>query len=58
VWGADSGALTSARASLDSHLLAFAAERSRLTGATVDMAAYRAEVERSVAASALRLHYT
>ena len=45
VRGADSGALTSARASLESHLLAFAAERSRLTGATVDMAAYRSEVE-------------
>ena len=45
VRGADSGALTSARASLESHLLAFAAERSRITGATVDMAAYRAEVE-------------
>jgi predicted dehydrogenase len=53
VRGVDSGALTSARASLDSHLLAFAAERSRLTGATVDMAAYRAEVESRVAAAAL-----
>jgi hypothetical protein len=29
-----------------------------MTGATVDMAAYRAEVESSVAASASRLHYT
>ena len=54
VRGADSGALTSARASLESHLLAFAAERSRLTGATVDMGAYRADVERSVAAPALQ----
>jgi predicted dehydrogenase len=50
VRGVGSGALTSARASLESHLLAFAAERSRLTGATVDMAAYRAEVENSVPA--------
>jgi predicted dehydrogenase len=50
VRGAGSGALTSARASLESHLLAFAAERSRLTGTTVDMAAYRAEVENSVPA--------
>jgi hypothetical protein len=57
VWGAESSALTSARASLDSHLPAFAAERSRLTGVTVDMAAYRAEVESSVAAAA-RPHYT
>jgi predicted dehydrogenase len=58
VRGADSGALTSAGASLENHLLAFAAERSRLTGATVDMAAYRAEVQSSIAASALRAHYT
>ena len=50
VRGAGSEALTSARASLESHLLAFAAERSRLTGATVDMAAYRTEVEHSVPA--------
>jgi hypothetical protein len=58
VRGADSRALTSARASLESHLQAFAAERSRLTGATVDMAAYRAEVESRVAASVLPPHYT
>jgi predicted dehydrogenase len=58
VRGADSGALTSARASLESHLLAFAAERSRVTGATVDMAAYRGEVESRGAASAMRPHYT
>jgi predicted dehydrogenase len=37
--------LTSARISLDSHLLAFAAERSRLTGTVVDMDAYRTEME-------------
>jgi hypothetical protein len=35
--------LTSARASLESHLLAFAAEKARLTGQTIDMAAYRRE---------------
>jgi predicted dehydrogenase len=58
VRGADSGALSSVRASLESHLLAFAAERSRVTGATVDMAAYRAEVESRGAASAWRPHYT
>jgi len=58
VRGTDSGALTSARASLESHLLAFAAEHSRLTGATVDVAAYRAEVESSVAASASGPHCT
>lgn len=38
-------ALTTARTSVESHLLAFAAERSRLTSAVVDMAAYRAEIE-------------
>ncbi|MBM4465803.1 MAG: Gfo/Idh/MocA family oxidoreductase [Chloroflexi bacterium] len=37
--------LTSARASLESHLLAFAAEQARLEGAIVDMAAYRQQVE-------------
>jgi predicted dehydrogenase len=37
--------LTSARISLESHLLAFAAERSRLMGTVVDMDAYRAEME-------------
>jgi len=37
--------LTSARASLESHLMAFAAERARLEGGVVDMAAYRAEIE-------------
>jgi predicted dehydrogenase len=37
--------LTSARASLESHLLGFAAERSRTTGAVIDVAAYRAEIE-------------
>ncbi|GAC1395054.1 MAG: Gfo/Idh/MocA family oxidoreductase [Chloroflexota bacterium] len=37
--------LTTASASLESHLLAFAAERARVTGRTVDMASYRAEIE-------------
>ena len=44
VRGDDGGAPTAARASLESHLLAFAAERSRLTGTVIDMEAYRAEV--------------
>jgi predicted dehydrogenase len=37
--------MTSARTSLESHLLAFAAERSRADGAPVDMARFRAETE-------------
>jgi predicted dehydrogenase len=37
--------LTSARVSLESHLLAFAAEEARLSGGTVDMAAFRAQAE-------------
>jgi predicted dehydrogenase len=41
----DHGALTSARASLESHLLAFAAEESRTSGVPVDMAEYRRRVE-------------
>jgi predicted dehydrogenase len=41
-------ALTSGRVSLESHLLAFAAERSRLNGSVVDMDAYRAEIESTV----------
>jgi hypothetical protein len=39
--------LTSARASLESHLLAFAAEQARVEGTVVDMAAYRRQVERA-----------
>ncbi|HEX8918776.1 MAG TPA: Gfo/Idh/MocA family oxidoreductase [Chloroflexota bacterium] len=35
----------SARGSLESHLLAFAAERSRLGGKVIDMAAFREEIE-------------
>lgn len=45
-------ALTSARISLESHLLAFAAERSRLSGTIVDMPAYRAEIESTAQAGA------
>ena len=36
---------TSARASLESHLLAFAAEKARVEGIIVDMDAYRRQVE-------------
>jgi predicted dehydrogenase len=41
--------LTTARESVESHLLAFAAEESRLTARTVDMHAYRATVEQQFA---------
>jgi predicted dehydrogenase len=44
VRGADQP-LTGGRASLESHLMAFAAEESRLTNTVVDMAAYRARAE-------------
>jgi predicted dehydrogenase len=37
--------LTSARASLESHLMAFAAEEARLAGSVVDMAEFRARAE-------------
>ena len=37
----------SGRVALESHLLGFAAERARIEGRVVDMAAYRAEVARS-----------
>jgi predicted dehydrogenase len=42
---ADVDALTSARASLESHLMAFAAEESRLNNTVVTMAAFRAQAE-------------
>jgi hypothetical protein len=47
----DAGALsTSARESLESHLMAFAAEESRLAGGKlIDMRAYRARIEAEVA---------
>jgi len=37
--------LTSARASLESHLTAFAAEQARIEGTIVDVDAYRQQVE-------------
>ena len=39
-------ALTSARHSLESHLMAFAAEEARVSGRVVEMADYRCQVER------------
>jgi len=39
--------LTSARASLESHLMAFASEEARVTGAVLDMAAFRARIEQA-----------
>jgi predicted dehydrogenase len=39
--------LTSARASLESHLLAFAAEQARVQSTVIDMAAFRAQAETS-----------
>lgn len=47
--------LTSARASLESHLMAFAAERARVEGMMVDMAAYKAEIEARAMNQALDL---
>ena len=44
--------LTTARTSLESHLLAFAAERARSTGGSVEMAAYRTEMEAAAKATA------
>jgi hypothetical protein len=41
--GGDPG-LTSVAASVESHLMAFAAEKSRLEGRTVTMAEYRREI--------------
>lgn len=40
-----SAALTTARESLESHLIAFAAEQARVEGTVVDMEAYRAQAE-------------
>lgn len=53
----DSGSspMTSARASLESHLMAFAAERARVEGTIVDMAAYKAEIEARAMNQALDL---
>ena len=44
--GESEAPLTSARASLESHLMAFAAEESRVTGQVIDMEEFRQEVER------------
>ena len=44
--------LTSARESVESHLLAFAAEEARLSGDSIDMAAYRAQLEQDMATGA------
>ena len=43
--GEPDDSLTSARASLESHLMAFAAEESRLNGTVVEMAAFRDQAE-------------
>ena len=43
--GIPDDSVTTARESLESHLMAFAAEESRLTHTVVDMADYRARVE-------------
>jgi predicted dehydrogenase len=50
--GEADGLLTSARESVESHLLAFAAEEARLSRSTVEMAAYRARIEQRVVAGA------
>jgi len=49
--GAVDEVVTSGRESLESHLLGFAAERSRLDGCVVDLDAFRAEAEASAAGS-------
>jgi predicted dehydrogenase len=50
--GEKNGLRTSARESLESHLMAFAAEESRLNGGqVVDMEVYRARIEAEVAAT-------
>jgi len=46
----DRKVLTTARASLESHLIGFAAEESRLTGQPITMGEYRARIEAEVAA--------
>ena len=50
--GKDAALRTSARDSLESHLMAFAAEESRLNGgALIDMDEYRTRIEAEVAAT-------
>ena len=46
----DHEVLSSARASLQSHLMAFAAEEARVTGQVIDMLAYAERIEAEVAA--------
>lgn len=43
--------LSSARVSLESHLMAFAAEQARLDGSVIDMSAFRAAAERHVSSA-------
>ena len=45
--------LASGHVSLESHLMGFAAEEARVTGALFDMAAYRARLEEEVEAAGL-----
>jgi predicted dehydrogenase len=47
------GSLTNARMSLESHLLAFAAEASRAAGTAIEMDAFRAGIERTLEEPAL-----
>jgi predicted dehydrogenase len=44
--GVQDETLTDARSSLESHLMAFAAEQARTTGTVIDMPAFRAEAEK------------
>ncbi len=48
--------LTSGQVSLQSHLMGFAAEEARVTGQTIDMAAYRARVEAQARAAGIDGH--
>jgi hypothetical protein len=43
--GVDDPSLTTARVSLESHLLAFAAEESRLNHTVIEMSQYRQQAE-------------
>jgi hypothetical protein len=43
----DAPALTNARSSLESHLLAFAAEEARITRSVIEMAEFRARAEQT-----------
>jgi hypothetical protein len=50
--GADRAAMTTARESLESHLMAFAAEHARLAGTMVDMTAFSHQADEAIAADA------